>query len=466
MNKSSTRKITSALNELRELKNTLADLVPAQAYNTSQLSNMETLFLNNRYAPLTINRNLLSFLYSEHGIVQTAIDQPVEDALRGGIEITSQELDADDIKELQSDIKNVGSIDRLKEAEIWKRLFGGGGLIINMDVDPTQPFKHEPTKNLEFYAVDRWELTNPRGSEAYIFYGSKIHHTRVIELVGKAAPSFLKPQLQGWGMSEMERMVRDINAYFKNTNVIFELLDEAKIDVFKVKNFNNSLTTAQGTSRIQRRIDLVNQVKNYQKALVMDTNDEYEQKTMTFSGLAEMLKEVRIGIAASLRMPMTKIFGLSASGFNSGEDDIENYNAMIESEIRSKLEQPVRMIVGLHCFKLWGYAPQFDVKFKPLRIMSEKDEEDINRSRQERVLGLYDRGLLDSEESGSALSQYKLLPIQTKMEQGLLPPAPPSPAQANMQQQMGAGEGGTELPAKQPGKAQSGDKPEKPEADK
>ncbi len=427
----SKKKVAHALAELQVLKNTLADLVPTQAYNTKQIGNLESLYLNNRYAPLTINRNLLSFMYSEHGIIQTAVEQPIQDALRGGIDIESQELDADDIKELQDDIENTGSLERLREGETWKRLFGGGGLIINMDVDPTQPFRHETTKNLEFYAVDRWELTNPRGSDYYTFYGSKIHHTRVIELVGKYAPSFIRPQLQGWGQSVVERMVRDVNAYFKNKNVIYDLLDEAKIDVFRIQNFNTSLATAKGTSNIQRRFQLANQIKNYQNALVMDVKDEYDQKTQTFTGLAEMLKETRIGIAAALKMPMTKLFGISASGFNSGEDDIENYNAMIESEIRAPLKQSVKFIVGLHMMKVFGYLPQFECSFKPLRIMSEKDEEDINDKRQNRILSLYDRGLLDSEETGNALSSYKLLPIQTSMEQGGLPPQPPKPSDTN-----------------------------------
>jgi phage-related protein (TIGR01555 family) len=451
MNAKNTRELKNALGELKELKNTLADLVPNQAYQSEQINNLETLYKNNRYTSLSINRTLLAFMYSEHGIIQTAVDQPVQDAFRGGIDITSAELDADDIKELQEDIDNSGSFERLIEAKTWERLFGGAGLIINQAADPVQPFKNHKTDELEFYAVDRWELVNPRGSEYYLFYGSKIHRSRVIEMCGKTAPSLIRPQLSGWGQSEVERMVRDVNAYFKNKNVIFEILDEAKIDVYRIKNFNSSLASLKGTANIQRRIQLANEMKNYQQAVVMDMNDEYEQKTMAFSGLAEMLKETRIGIACALRIPMSKLFGIGSSGFNAGEDDIENYNAMVESEVRTKLRQPICTIISLHMMKLWGKVFQFEAAFKPLRIMSASDEETINRSRQDRVLGLYDRGLMDSEETGSALSQYKLLPIQTDMEQGLLPAAPPTPGQANMPQLPGQDKPGDQPPADQPG---------------
>ena len=462
--------------DLVTLKNTFAELLPdgylaQNIYSTEQLSNMDTLYMNNRYAPLTINRMLLSFLYSEHGIVQSLVDQPVQDALRGGVDITSSELDADDIKALQEDMENAGSLARLEEANIWKRLYGGAGLIINVWRDPVQPFDNGPTKDLEFLAVDRWELTNPRGSEFYLFYGKKIHRSRVIELVGKEASSLIRPQLQGWGQSEVEKIVRDLNAYFKNKNVIFEILDEAKIDVYAIKGFNTLMGTATGTARVQRRMEIVNSLKNYRNAVVLDSNDKYDQKTMTFSGLSDMMKEDRISLACALRMPMTKLFGISSAGFNSGEDDIENYNAMIESEIRSKMRNPLRMIIGLHCLKVFGYIPQFEFSFKPLRMMSEKDEEDIKRSRQDRIIALYDRGLLDPEETGNALSQMKLLPIETRMEAGDLPEAPVPPAQAAMAGQMGQGalpgggqDGKDEAQAGSGGSKGQGDAPEAKDA--
>lgn len=452
----SNREIKNALGELKELKNTLSDLVPSGAYLPEQINNLETLFINNRYQPLTQQRNLLSFLYSEHGIVQTAVDQPVEDAFRGGVDIESKEMDADDIAELQEDMENTGSIERLKEAEIWKRLFGGGGLIINMRADPAQPFNNEPSKDLEFYAVDRWELTNARGSEHYLFYGKKIHRSRVIELSGKNPPSFIRPQLQGWGQSEIERMVRDINAYFKNKDVIFELLDEAKVDVYGIKGFNANLATAKGTTQIQRRIQLGNQMKNYNNAVVMDKEDVYEQKTLTFAGLSDMLKETRIGIASALKMPMSKLFGIGAAGFSSGEDDIEVYNSMVESEIRSKIRMPLKTVIGLHCMKLWGYIPKFDAKFKPLRMMSEEQEENIKRSRQTRVMEWYDRGLTTAEETGQSARAYELLPVKTGFEDGDLLPAPPQRPGSQMGpgEEGQAGEGGA--PAGNAGKVKKG----------
>lgn len=148
----------------------------------------------------------------------------------------------------------------------------------------------------------------------------------------------MRNRFRGWGMSELEKLMRSLNQYLKNQDLIFELLDEAKIDVYKIKGFNAALLNSAGTQNVAKRIQSANMIKNYQSALTMDLEDEYEQKQITFTGLAEMLVQIRQGIAADLKMPVTKLFGISAAGFNSGEDDIENYNAMIEGEIRSRLK--------------------------------------------------------------------------------------------------------------------------------
>ena len=443
MKSPSKHQLMSGLKEITTLKNMLGDLIPQQAYTTQQLSNIDTLLENNRYYSLTQNRVLLAYMYCEHSIIQTAIHQPIQDALRGGVTITSPELDADDLALFLEKQEDAGDMCMLEEAVTWEDLFGGSALIINVDVDPAQPWniKSSKPKKLEFYAADRWELNaGKRGgdqNEIYDFYGTRIHRTRLLELSGMRPPAFLRPQYQGWGMSKAEKMVRELNAFMKHSDVIFELLDEAKIDVYSIDKFNSSLATDSGTAAVKRRVEFANRIKNFNRAILMDTKDKYDQKQLTFTGLAEILKELRIGLASALRMPMTKLFGMSASGFNSGEDDIENYNGMIESEIRQRIRRPLRVMMSLRMLQLWGYIPKFKFDFKPLRVMSAKDEEDINTSRQNRLIQWYDKALMSSKELGQAAHAYNLLPIETEMAKGLLED---HPVTAESQAQQSAGD--------------------------
>ena len=95
--------------------------------------------------------------------------------------------------------------------------------------------------------------------------------------------------------------------------------------------------------------------------------------SLSFNGLSEILTQIRQGVASDLKMPMTKLFGVSAAGFNAGEDDIENYNGMIESEIRSVAKFIVIRVLEVCCKYLFDKVPQnLNIDFKSLISISNK----------------------------------------------------------------------------------------------
>ncbi len=292
---------------------------------------------------------------------------------------------------------------------------------------------------LEFRAVDMWELyysqqnvegdITPGGTmglghpEFYDYYGRHVHHSRVLIFKGKEAPSFVRPRLRGWGMSELERLVRSLNQYMKNQDVIFALLDEAKVDVYKMEGFNSALLTSGGTAAVSKRIQGANLIKNYNHALTMDAKDDYIQKQIAFTGLAEVLTQIRQGIAADLKMPVTKLFGISAAGFNSGEDDIENYNSMIEGEIRAKVKYVVVDALQIVCQKLFGFIPEdLQIIFNPLRILSAVEEEEVKNHQFNRVMSAYESGLIMDTEAKEGINKDSLLPVEIDETAPAAPP--------------------------------------------
>ena len=407
-----------------------------------QISQSDTMFNNNRWYLISNLRQLLSQVYVEHGIVQTLVDQPVDDAFRAGFEVKSSQLDADDVEQLMIYCKRNHVIRHIMQGTKWGRLYGGGAIIVLTNQNPQQPLNLKaigPDTPLEFRSVDMWELyydvQNTAGtldvggemganlSEHYDYYGQRVHHSRVFRIIGKEAPSFIKPRLRGWGMSELERLVRSLNQYLKNQDVIFDLLDEAKVDVMRIKGLNNSLLNENGTNQIFKRVQLATAGKDYNNALVMDIQDEYEQKQISFTGLAEVLLQIRQGIAADLKMPMTKLFGISAAGFNSGEDDIENYNSMIEGEIRQKVEWIVVDCLNVACQKLFGFVPgDLMINWNPLRILNAKEEEEVKDSQWARVSAAYSLGLASDKEAKESMNRDSLLGVEVDESAPALPP--------------------------------------------
>lgn len=410
--------------------NSLYDFVSGVASGGlgANISQTDALSFNNRFHAITLNRALLSQTYLEHGIVQVLIDQPIDDALRGGIVIKCPELSPDDIKDMEAYLNREQILNTYAQALKWSRLYGGAGIIINAGQDMSKPLKiasiTEKTP-LEFYAADRWELSyTPQGMSSldqiaqmqsesvdcsYNYYGHKLHTENVIKLKNKEAPSLIRGQFGGWGVSELEKIIRSYNQYLKHQNVIYEVMDEAKIDVYKIAGFNSSIATKDGATKTASRITAASQIKNYQNALVLDIDDEYEQKTLGFAGLSEILTQIRIGLACDLRMPMTKLFGISSAGFNSGEDDIENYNAMIESDIRSKVKTGMITILKIASQKVLGYIPDnIDFEFKPLRVMTNKEESMMKNESLSRIVTATNGGLCTTELAVELINNEKI----------------------------------------------------------
>lgn len=398
---------------------------------STQVSDTTTIFKNLRWYLISNFRQVLSEAYVELGLIQTIVDVPVDDALRGGIEIISKQLDEDEIKQLQISIDRDDDLGTAGQAAKWNRLFGGAGILIMTDQDPETELDLDLiTKDspLEFRAVDMWELfwdkQNTEGYdpeiqteefEFYNYYAQNIHKSRVMRLKGFIAPSFIRPRLRGWGFSVVEVLVRSINQYLKATDLSFEVLDEFKIDVYKVKNLVNTLLSPNGDQAVKKRIQLANWQKNYQNAVVMDSEDDWDHKQLSFAGLAEAQAGIRKQVCSDLRMPATKVFGSSENGGlgNTDQNDMENYNSMVESQVRNKLKYDILRMVEIKCMKLFGEIPDdLEIKFKPLRVLTSEQEENVKTQKFNRALQAKAANEITTFEFRETVNKGNLLDIQ------------------------------------------------------
>lgn len=374
---------------------------------------------------LSLNFIPLANTYKSNGFAKIAVDLPVSDCFRdGGFELDSATLNSDELKELQETIEEK-DVEIIKQCMRWGRLYGGGVIICNTNQKADTPFNPETIykKPVEFLACDRWQCY-PLASSLYLaeefllqdnMMGEKGNNvifdaSRVKTFIGEVQPYYIRNQLQGWGASIFESIIPQLTQYIKANSVILELLDEAKIDILKIFDLASLLTSAEGERAVRRRAEIFAQQKSYKNMGVMDSQDDYQQKTMTFAGLNEMLEKIFLLICSSLRIPYSKVFGRGASGFSSGEDDLENYNAMIMSELRVPAQPLIKWIAEIRCYQLFGRkVDDLTINWKPLRVMTEKEKQEIENGKISSYIQLLQARVLTPKQVAEKLNQDEII---------------------------------------------------------
>lgn len=412
------------------------------SYNYNQSLSSINGYNNISLELLSLQQILLTYLYKTFGILGKVVDIPVDDAYKdGGFTLEAYSIDEDDIKDLTDNIRRLMSIDKLKTARKWARLFGGAALVLLDSESPDKPvnFKNLYNKPFDIIPVDRWQLkysednVNMRGGMWTLTqYGyakqrsiTNIDSSRVFIINGKCAPYLIMQQVSGWGISVYEQIFQDMSQFFKSRNVLFELLDEAKTDILKLASLQMALTSQSGENAVRRMVDMIAQNKNYKGQITLSKDDDYDQKQISFSGFEGILKEIRIMIAGSANMPVNKLWGEGVTGFGSGEDSLENYNSQIQNEIRSADEAAIDWILKIHCYHLFGREVEDLTKvWKNLRVLSAIDEQNIHDHKLANVLQLFDRQLLTPQETMEYLKKQQIFIHDTKALKGELEDMP------------------------------------------
>lgn len=341
-----------------------------------------------------------------------------------------QEITREETRKLEIFIREIGLWQSVQQALYWKRLFGGSGIVILDGRDPATPLNLEEINQdteLEFFVTDNWELSGNSNSDIqsntelnnidwmsptpFTVRGHPVHKSRVVLFKGKEFAPLFRSIGRGWGMSILEPLVRTLNKGVKNENVIFELLDEAKMDVFSFYGLNDAMQDEQATEAVTKRVGYAAMVKNYMKAILMDSEDEYTQKQIHFSGLADLKIDSRVDMAADARITMNKLYGTSPAGFNSGEADRETYADTVEAEVRIPSEGAMIKLLRVVGRKVLGKTLDFEIEWKSLIRSSEYDEEKRKTLQLANLNEANIWGRITNKEWQEAVNKYNLLGI-------------------------------------------------------
>lgn len=300
----------------------------------------------NAYAADVYSRTDLLSAYRASAVAKNIIDMPAEDACR---EWRAWQAKDQQISDLEAEEKRLGLQRLVMDAQKRARLFGGSAIYIGTrDADLTKPLKPESIRKdglVYLTLLDRWELTpgmlqlDPRlpgfgMPESYTMQPQDgtsvpIHPSRLAIFKGADVPdSSLRQSMQGWGDSELTATLEKVGHLDATVANIASLVFEAKVDVIRIKDFTSNLRDGGQAyeALMLRRFGLASTAKGINGALLLDKDEEYDQKSASFSTLPDIMDRFMQVVSGAACIPMTRLFGMSPAGMNAtGESDMRNY---------------------------------------------------------------------------------------------------------------------------------------------
>lgn len=362
--------------------------------------------------------------YKSSSLARRVVDMPAEDACREWREWSAETADTSAI---EAEEKRLGIQGKAMRAQKFARLFGGCALLIgNGDPDPSQPL--DPARvgrgglryvtlltmrdlspgplsddftSLSFGLPEYWTL-NAAGSA-----GIRVHPSRLVIFHGQEPlGDYDTVRFVGWGDSVLQGGLEAVRRVDEVAGNILSLVYEAKIDVVKIPDLMQNLTT-RGTdysNELLRRLTLAATAKGNNGMLILDALEEYDQKSASFGTLDTILDRFMQLTSAAHGIPMTLLFGMSPGGMNaSGDADTRGYYDRVKVQQTLKMEPAMSVLDECLIRSALGDRPdEVYYNWRSLWQPSAKERAEVGKMQVDSLVALDGLGLLPGEAIAQA----------------------------------------------------------------
>ena len=309
---------------------------------------------------------------------------------------------------------------RLRDALTLSARDGGSALLVGAGGEPWLPLDPATVQKgaVQFvHVVSRWDLSVEDGIERdprSPWFGQarmwrmilpnggqvRIHPSRVTVLVpGPAADRFGMDD--PWSDSVYERLHDAIRDATSLLQAIATMTQEMKLDVVSIPGLNENASREEYRQALISRFMLANAMKGVTSALILDAEEEWDQKTLNFQGIPEVLDKLLSVVAGAADIPVTRLLGRSPAGMNAtGQSDLEQYYSRIAMQQRTVITPALERLDEILIRSALGRRPRgLYCEWRPLWNMAETELSDVRlkhaqAARQLAATGLFDRDVL------------------------------------------------------------------------
>lgn len=358
----------------------------------------------------------LTINYEENGLFSKIIDIPSDDAVSSGFSYGLSDMDME--KYINDSLDELDFEEKASTAIKWSRLYGGALMVMVIDDggELTDPVDRDNIRGIEELLVFERPIVTPDYSSIYQtkvgekkskfgmpefynispVYGSsfRVHESRCLLFKNGILPSTsMMTEYRFFGIPEYVRIHKDLQRTVTSHGNGVKLLDRAVQAVYKMKNLAELLTTDDGEDKVLKRLEIIDMAKGIINSIAIDAEGEdYDYKSITFTGVKDIIDATCNMLSAITEIPQTKLFGRAPAGENStGESDMENYYKFVNKIQKLNLKNnlctliDIILIVG-KCKGKFEEIPDYVLGFKPLWSLSETEQANVDKTKADTEL--------------------------------------------------------------------------------
>lgn len=372
----------------------------------------------------------LNILFRDNWIAKAIIEKPANEMLKNGFSIHSQ-IEPDKIDKIMNIWQKTKTQNKFLKCLKWARLYGGCLLIpmIENQGDLSKPLDYEtimPDSYKGCFTVDRWSGVSPSielvdnitdpdfGQPEYYDVSDnttgktfRIHHSRVIKMIGREMPYWEEIAETYWGASELEHVYTELKKRDDTSANISFLIFLANIRVFKMDGMSQMLSIGdqQAAQRVYETMKTMNHLMCNTGTLAIDKEEDFTMHGYSFTGINDVYESFMLDISGAAEIPVDKLFGRSPSGFNSGAETLQNYYDTIDEKRETYVREPLEKIVKIITMSALGEIPDdIEIDFNPVRRPSDLEKSDLAQKNAQPIFDAYAGGLIGK---GTALKELK-----------------------------------------------------------
>lgn len=410
--------------------------------------------------------------------------------IRVAVREQHRRMDASDAKPLQEAVQKrlqaLQALQMIREAMCYERAGGGGALLIGANdytTDLRQPLDLKKVRSFDYLTplegrelIPLYYYNDPRAPKfgqvaiyqlvPYVIGApidpahlnarvTQIHESRLIIFPGARVSRRIVSSsgTWGWGDSVLTRVVRALRAYDTGHQSAEVLLQDFAQAVYKVKGLADLL--ARDPNALLNSAVSVELGRSICRAVVVDAEEDFERKSTSLAGYAELLQMFAQNLAAAAEHPLTLLMGSSPGGLNAtGASDIRFFYDRVASTQQNRVGPALMRIVEVILASM-GEDPDkinHSIYFHPLWQPTEKEVAEAHFTQAQADAIYLDRDVVSPEEmalsrfGGDKWSSDTIIDFEARAAQQAMvaptvnaKPEPPPPVQTGFDTPMPAG---------------------------